>query len=75
MQLKFDDLVLNYDQTVGEIFDFLDIDPALHRKKREHLDPDISKKNAGLWQSVLEDKEKEQITTMLKDLLDEYGWL
>ena len=75
MQLKFEDLVLNYDETVPAILEFLNIDPALHKNVKKYLDPDVSKKNADLWKKVLTDKEKEKMATVLKDLLKGYGWL
>ena len=74
MELKFDELVLKYDKTVPRIFEFLHIDPKLHRRKKTILDPEISKKNVGLWQKILSREEMEFFKQNMKQILQNYGW-
>ncbi len=49
MYINFENLVLNYDDALDEIYNFLSIDPIFHTKKRSIFNPDISIKNVGLW--------------------------
>jgi len=47
--IKFEDLVLKYNNTVRCIFKFLNINPDDHYKKNCYFLPEESKKNVGLW--------------------------
>lgn len=51
INVSFEDLVLDYDRTVGAIFDFLGVDPARHTKKRTVFKPEQSAKRIAKWKS------------------------
>jgi len=52
LRLRFEDLVCDYEMTLGMFFDFMDIDPSSHTKKFEYFDPMKSVSNVGLWKNA-----------------------
>jgi hypothetical protein len=44
---QYEDLVLNYDTTVGKILRFLGEEPSDHVEPRKYFDPAASRKNVG----------------------------
>lgn len=50
--VRFEDLVLKYESMVGKIKDFIGIDLGPHNKKGEFFNPDISKKNIGIYKNM-----------------------
>jgi len=48
LRIRFEDLIFEYDATVGRIFSHVGIEPSRHVKARAHFDPDVSRKNVGL---------------------------
>ena len=53
MVVRFEDLVINYNETVDLIFDFLEIDKSQHTSKGQYFNPSRSIKNIGQWKDVL----------------------
>lgn len=51
LRLRFEDLVLDYDATVGRILAHLGEEPSRHVRPRQHFDPAVSRKNLGLWRT------------------------
>ena len=49
LRINYEDLILNYDNTVNTILIFLKINPNLHLNKFKFFDPKISKSNVNLW--------------------------
>lgn len=49
MILRFEDLVLKYDEMTTKIIDFLDLDAAMHIHKKKFFDPKISVNNIGSY--------------------------
>lgn len=49
MYIRFEDLVLHYDQEARRVMDFLGLTGDMQIHKREYLNPDISCKNVGIW--------------------------
>lgn len=49
LNLKFEDLIYNYEETVDEVEIFFGLSPQKHKKKKEYFNPDISIKNTQLW--------------------------
>jgi len=52
MFLQYEDLILNYDKTKDEIFEFLGIDESMHTKKGEFFKPEESKKFIGIYKNI-----------------------
>jgi hypothetical protein len=48
MKINFEDLILDYDNTLVKISEFLG-NNLQHNRKFKFLDPNISKKNIGIW--------------------------
>lgn len=69
LQLKFEDLVLNYEQTIKKIYLFLELLPDNHVKKGAFFDPQISKKNIGKYKKLGSNEAIKHITVNLKDYL------
>lgn len=68
--IKFEDLIINYDDTVEKIFDYYNIDSYLHKNKNQYLFPEQSKKNVGLWKKYLTKTEADIIKEKFKKLYD-----
>jgi hypothetical protein len=51
MRLNFEDLVLNYQDTLNALFIFLEEDPLVHKYPKKYFNPEISKKGIGLWKN------------------------
>ena len=54
MYIRFEDLVLDYDNSVGKIAAFLGFETADHINKRMFLKPEKSAKNIGIWKQHYE---------------------
>jgi len=65
----YEDLVLNYDDTVKKILSKLDVDSHMHTKKKLYFDPTQSAKNVGLWKQIRESEEIQLIEKELKEYL------
>lgn len=52
LQLKFENLIYYYDETVLEIEHFLSLNSVLHNKKKAYFVPDESKKNTKTWSKI-----------------------
>lgn len=51
LRLKFEDVVLKYEETLVAVYDFLEIDEKRHKNKLLYFNPDKSKENIGLWRN------------------------
>lgn len=51
LNLSFEDLVLSYEDSKKKIFKFLDINEKDHAQKNTFLDPNVSKRNIGVWKT------------------------
>ena len=70
--IRFEDLVLKYDDSVNTIFTFLNIDHKLHSRKKTIFIPEVSKRNIGLWKNNLCEKEINIINKDLISTIKEY---
>ena len=66
--LKLEQLIYEYEETLGIIYNFLDIDPNSHIKKKRFFNPIKSKENTRLWVKPNNEKFKEQIKIIEKEL-------
>lgn len=51
LYLQYEDVVLNYENTLKKIFKFLEIDESLHIKKKEFFKPEDSKRFIGIYKN------------------------
>ena len=49
LNLKFEDLIYKYEETLNKIERFFGLKPENHKKKKEFFNPNISIKNTQLW--------------------------
>jgi hypothetical protein len=74
MQIRFEDLVNKYDESVNRVFKFLNIEEKLHTKKKNYFNPKISRKNVGLWREKLSKEVSNKLAANLKSIFDAYGY-
>ncbi len=51
LTVKFEQLVMNYDEEVSQIEKFLGIDKEQHTKQNQLFNPEISKRNIKIWEN------------------------
>lgn len=69
LRIRYEDIVLKYDDTLNEIYNFLGEEPSVHIDKKLFFNPENSKKNIGLWKKVNRYKEIQVIEKKLSDFL------
>lgn len=52
LRLRFEDIVLKYEETIANILNFLGETPSIHVRKKNFFDPEKSIKNIGLWKRM-----------------------
>ena len=65
--LRFEDIVLNYDKSINQICQFLNLDLKKHILKNKYFRPELSSKNIGMWKSHQNQKEIDYIYSELKE--------
>ena len=71
IRINYEDIVYKYEETVSLLFEKLGIDPRHHTRKLTHFNPELSKKNIGLWKRNCDMKEIKLISKKLKMFLYE----
>ncbi len=69
LSVRFEDMVLNYDETVKKIIDFLGLDEKDHIYKKQIFIPEKSKVNVGEYKEFHDQKIFKEIEEELKDYL------
>jgi hypothetical protein len=67
--LHFEDLLFNYEDSLKKIMNFLILNPGDHTKKKQLFNPEISRKNYGMWKTLLSKDESDLIANELKEYL------
>ena len=67
LYIKFEDLVLKYDETVLAVLEFLEMDNHAHVKKGAFFKPQVSKNNIGIWRKYYNEF-KDAIDYITKEL-------
>lgn len=65
--IKFEDIVLNYEETVKTIEKYIGVSPENHVKKMMSLKPDVSKNNIGKWKIYKNQEVIKKIEEELKE--------
>ena len=68
-RIQFEELILNYNQTIEEVYDYCEIDPVLHIHKGDKLKPEVSSKNIGMWKCYQYPEEIKKIEDQLKEYI------
>ncbi|MBN2406653.1 MAG: sulfotransferase [Elusimicrobia bacterium] len=66
MRINFENLILDYERSIDIILSFSGIEKAHHVYKKQYLNPDVSKKNIGLWKKYKNKEDMDEIYTKLK---------
>lgn len=66
--LNFEDIIFNYDQSVKNVEDYLGIKSCEHINKKNFFDPQLSKKNIGIWRLY----KNQDVMKRIKAVLGEY---
>lgn len=72
--LKFEDIILNYEDTRSKVMSFLKIDENKQTKKHQFFNPEFSKKNVHIYEKYENKAEIEYIEKGLKEYLIEFGY-
>lgn len=68
--VRFEDMVLNYDEMTSKVFDFLDMDRNHHVAPMSHFNPSVSVRGIGSWRAYPEYADDIKIIeTELADML------
>lgn len=67
LRINFKDAVVNYDETLEKILKFLGIDGKHHVRKKQYFNPEISKKNVGLYKAYENDPNIKKIEVELSE--------
>ena len=68
--IRFEDLVLDYDNLIKSIMEFLNIEFSSHVYPKGYFDPAISIKNIGLWKNNITVSEVENIKLIHEELCE-----
>ena len=67
LMLRFEDLVLKYDEVVPQILDFVGIDKSCHIAPKSVFDPAISAQNIGAYKNFIDQDFMKQIEERLSE--------
>lgn len=65
LRIRFEDMIMNYEETKSKILNFVDISEKQHKKQKEYFDPKKSSKNVGLWKQKKNDSNIKRIESEL----------
>ena len=66
LRLRFEEIILDYQNVLNKIYKFLDIDKSLHVEKGKYFNPEYSKKNIWIWKNIPDQKAISKIEEQLK---------
>lgn len=69
LRIQFENLVLDYDEVVPRIINFLEEDPSIHVAPKSCFNPAMSSKNVGIWKTHENQEDIEMIADELKEYL------
>jgi hypothetical protein len=70
LRIRFEDLVLDYEGVVSRILEHIGEPSSRHVRKRQHFNPDQSRRNIGIWQGYPKQQEIRQIEQALPEFCD-----
>jgi len=70
LKLNYEELILNYEESLNKIYKFLEVCPSKHKKKGKFFDPNKSVANIGLWKNF---NDKHSIAK-IEESLNEFCW-
>jgi len=70
LRIQYEDLIMNYEDSLNRIYKFLDVDSTCHSEKGKYFNPKKSSANIGLWRNY---HDQISISTISESLSD-YCW-
>jgi len=67
LRVSFEDLVINYEDTLQKLYAFLNVDASIHEQKGRCFVPEVSSRGVGLWKK---NERKEDIVYIYEQLHD-----
>lgn len=77
LQIRYEELALNYENSKNKVFNFLGVDPSCHKYQRQYFDPQRSASKIGRWKTYKADEYFTQqdwlrFCSEVRELLPEY---
>ena len=69
LTVRFEDIVLDYENTTKKIMKFVGLKECQHIDKKQYFNPEISSKNIGIWKTFENKEAIKQIEKMLPQYL------
>ncbi len=69
IRVQYEELVLNYDETIDALFTQLGLERNVHMHKKRFFDPEKSKQNVGIWKKTIDSPSIRRIENELSELL------
>lgn len=69
IRIQYEELVLNYDETIDRLFTQLGLERNAHMHKKRFFDPEKSKQNIGIWKKMIDSRSIQRIENELSELL------
>lgn len=66
--ISFEDLVLDYDNSIIKIYKFLNLDKSIHHLKKKYFKPEMSFKNIGIWKKYHNQNDMNKIKKNIPEL-------
>lgn len=70
LRIRFEDLTMRYDETVERILTHLGEPTGVHVRRREKFDPEVSRRNVGIWR----EHERPEDIRWIEAELGDYCW-
>lgn len=67
LRLRFEDIILNYEETRNKILTFTEISEKKHIDKFQFFNPKVSARNIGLWRQIKDDSNIKKIESELSE--------
>lgn len=67
LSLRFEDIVLDYDESCSKVESFVGLTAAQHVRKHQGFDPAVSRLNVGIYKKFLTREEAEKIYSELRE--------
>ncbi len=65
LRVSYEDMILNYEESLTRVYSFLGEDSNIHVHKGKHFKPEMSKNNIGLWKKINQSDEIRKIENEL----------
>ena len=69
LDIKFENLINNYETELERIYNFFGVKSNIHKKKKQFFDPAQSAKNVGIWKRMEDNEDIKLIEKELKEYL------